>query len=72
MPLPAYHLGLQPEAVTPPALVGGGAPSAVKRAFSYTSLLPYPPQTLASMTASRMRRMAASDPDEASTPRGIT
>ena len=63
MPLPAYMPPqvLQPEAVTPPALVGGGAPSAVKRAFSYTSLLPYPPQTLASMTASRMRRMAASD-----------
>ena len=64
MPLPGMMQALQPEVVQPAQLVGGSMPSAIKSAFSYTSLLPYPPQTLATLTASRMRRMAASELQE--------
>jgi hypothetical protein len=48
---------LQPE-VVPAASAILTVPTAVRADFSYTSLIPYPPQTLATLTASLLRRRA--------------
>jgi len=57
---------LQPEVV--PTVAMTNIPSVAQPDFSYTSLLPYPPQTLATLTASRLRRTAAREESTATGP----
>ena len=57
LPTASLMQALQPEVVHT-ARPGTGASPATRAEFSYTSLLPYPPQTLATLTATRLRRTA--------------